>query len=129
MSDFDPKSDFQFDPKFIQGIEMLRRTGMSKFRIGYTDEKEDGPPVIWHATATYIRNRKRPIHEVAAALDPVEATMRLCEMLIDGGVCTHCKQLTIFYYEGPVDPGVLLESMGCVYAWDPELKTFRRGCE
>lgn len=120
-------AEFTMDPKFIQGIELLRHTGMSNFRIGFTDE-DDGPPIVWHATATYARSKKT-WHEVAGALEPVEAVMRLCEKLIDGGQCQHCRQLTIFYYDEPVDPGVFLESMGCVYAWDPELKTFRRGCE
>lgn len=119
-------SDFNLDPKFMQGVQLLSRTGMRNFRIGFTDD-DDGPPIIWHATATYVR--KGSIYEAAAALDPVEAVMRLCEKLIDGGECQHCHQPTIFYYDESVDPGVLLESMGCVYAWDPELKTFRRGCE
>lgn len=56
--------------------------------------------------------------------------MRLCEQLIDGGTCAHCYQLTIFDEnpsDGPFDD--LLSMMGCVYAWDPELSTFRRSCE
>ena len=111
------------DPKFLQGIDLLRRTGMTSFRVGHTDEEEDAPPVIWHCTGTW-----RKAIECAAALDPTEALMRLCERVIDGGLCTHCKQLTIFIHD-VVDPGEALEMMGCVYAWDPELLTFRRGCE
>jgi hypothetical protein len=120
--------DFTLDHKFLSGIDLLRRTGMSNFRIGFTDE-EDGPPVIWHATAAYVLRLETTKYEVAAALDPVEAVMRLCEKIVDGGLCTHCNQNTIFYYEEPVNPGIFLEKLGCVYAWDPELKIFRRGCE
>ena len=109
-------------PKFIGGIEMLKRTGMTNFRIGYSHD-DDGPPVIWHVTGTW-----RKASECAAAGDPVEAVMRLCELVVDGGQCSHCTKPTILVHDS-VDPGQMLESMGCVYAWDPELKTFRRGCE
>jgi hypothetical protein len=112
---------FSLDPKFVAGVEMLRRTGMTHFRIGYTDD-DDGPPIVWHCTASWGTR-----HEADASLDPVEALMRLCERAIDGGSCTHCGTPTIFVHD-LVDPGGLT-SMGCVYAWDPELKTFRRGCE
>lgn len=111
------------DPKFIAGVELLRRTGAMTFRCGYTDTS-DGDPVIWHATCTWISQR-----EADAALNPVEAVMRLCERVIDGGMCTHCKKSTIFIHD-VIDPGPMLESLGgCIYAWDPELRVFRRGCE
>ena len=56
--------------------------------------------------------------------------IRLCEQVIDGGLCTHCKRRTIFDAE-PSDTVFddALVAMGCVYAWDPELATFRRSCE
>jgi len=112
-------------PKMLAGVDMLRRTGLQTYRVGYSDE-DDGPPVVWYAVGQWTGNRA----EAAGALDPVTATMRLCEQVIDGGLCTHCKQLTIFD-DNPGDSpfDTLLDAMGCVYAWDPELSTFRRGCE
>lgn len=109
-------------------------TGMRSFRIGHSDEHEDGKPVIWHATATYRRQRETYFttnHEVDAALDPVQAVLRLCERLVDGGLCQHCGKGTVFLAE---TEDTFVESMtkvldGCLYAWDPEMKTFRRGCE
>lgn len=115
---------FQLDPKFIGGVELIRRTGARDFRIGWSPE-EDGPPTVWYAVATYDAGA-----EAAAALDPVKAVMRLCEQLVDGGICRHCHQQSIFDDnpgDSPFDS--LLGMLGCVYAWDPELSTFRRSCE
>jgi hypothetical protein len=112
-------------PKMLAAVQLLRRTGMQTYRIGYSDEG-DGPPIVWYAVAEWTGDRA----EAAAALDPTTATLRLCEQVIDGGQCTHCKRLTIFDdnpQDSPFD--ALLDAMGCVYAWDPELSTFRRGCE
>jgi hypothetical protein len=112
-------------PRLLAGIDMLRRTGLQTYRVGCSHEDEE-PPVVWYAVGQWVGNRA----EAAAALDPVTATMRLCEQVIDGGECTHCKRLTIFDDnpgDSPFDD--LLSAMGCVYAWDPELSTFRRGCE
>jgi hypothetical protein len=105
-------------------VTLLQRTGALDFQCGYTPE----PRVpVWYAVCGW----RRPggvVHEAAGGLDPVTAVMRLCEQVIDGGVCQHCDRRTIF----DAGPGLGwdgLESLGCVYAWDPELKVFRRGCE
>lgn len=120
------------DPRFVAVVDMLGRTGARDFRIGYTPA-EDGTPVVWYATASWKQpveagklGLPRTVHEAAAAMDPLAAVFRLAEAVIDGGVCTHCGRPTIF--DPTAEPGVL-EAMGCVYAWDPELATFRRGCE
>lgn len=112
-------------PKYLAAMDLLGRTGMQTYRIGYSDE-DQGPPVVWYAVGEWLGNKA----EAAGALDPVTATLRLCERVIDGGLCTHCRQQTIFD-DNPQDTAfdALLDAMGCVYAWDPELKTFRRGCE
>jgi len=117
-------NNFQLDPKFMAGVALIGRTGAKNFRVGYSDPDE-GEPTVWYAAAGYDRGG-----EAGAALNPVKAVMRLCEQLIDGGTCTHCHQLTIFD-ENPGDSPFdsLLGMMGCVYAWDPELATFRRSCE
>lgn len=109
------------DPRFLAGIEMLNRTGAKTFRVGYTPE-EDGSPVVWYACAEWSYGA-----DAAASLSPLYAVLRLCEQVIDGGECAHCGRLTIFEYE--IDGGPFLNAMGCVYAYDPELKTFRRNCE
>jgi hypothetical protein len=134
----DPDVEPLFEsPKLLAAVKLLERTGARNYRVGYSDP-EDGDPVVWYAVATWrIGTDGRPIakggrerHEAGGGLGPVSATMRLCEQVIDGGLCTHCKQLTIFDDnpgDSPFDD--LLDVMGCVYAWDPELSTFRRGCE
>jgi hypothetical protein len=130
-------ADPMLDPRFIAGVQMLERTGARDFRVGYTDPDE-GEPVVWYATCRWqIGTDGRPIakggrarHEAAGAMNGLDAVMRLCERVIDGGTCAHCGQHTIFD-DNPTDSpfDALLEALGCVYAWDPELATFRRGCE
>jgi hypothetical protein len=115
------------DDRMAAGVAMLGRTGAQTFRVGYSAE-DDGDPVVWYAVAQWVGNRA----EAAGALDPVTAVMRLCEQVIDGGMCAHCHRPTIFDPEGPLPPNPMddaLAAMGCVYAWDPELRTFRRSCE
>ena len=108
------------DPRFIAGVDLLRRTGAKTFRVGYTDE-DHGPPVVWYAVAEWTQGE-----EADAALDPVTAVLRLCERVIDGGECQHCHRRTIFVADTDTE---LFDLVGCVYAWDPELSTFRRSCE
>lgn len=122
------------DPRLLAGVHMLERTGARGVRIGFTDEEAEGEPVVWHATATWHVNAQglpiarggRLQHEAAGALHPVTAVMRLCELVVDGRRCAHCTRPTIFTPD--VVPGIL-DEMGCVYSYDPELQTFRRGCE
>jgi hypothetical protein len=114
-------TDPTLDPRFIAGVQLLERTGAQTFRIGWSDEG-DGPPIVYYAVAQWVGNRA----EAAGALHPVAAVLRLCEKVIDGGACTHCHRLTIFVEDTDTE---LLDQMGCVYAWDPELETFRRSCE
>jgi hypothetical protein len=129
-------TDIPLSPKFTAGIDLLRRTGVSSFRVGWTDAEEDGDPVIFHATGTWGRahyglnlqrvSKKGVVHECAAGMNPEIAVLRLCEQVIDGGECKHCHKPTIFTQD-ETDP--LLERLGCVYAWDSALSVFRRGCD
>jgi hypothetical protein len=127
------KQDPSKDPRFNAALKMLERTGMREFCLGWSDP-EDGPPIVFYARGSWrLSPQGKPLpkggrlsHEAAGALDPVQAVLRLCEQVIDGGECTHCHLPTIFE---PSTNTHLLDLLGCVYAWDPELEVFRRGCE
>jgi hypothetical protein len=113
----DERSDFE-DPRFIPAVDLLRRTGADGFQIRYCDEEE---PVIWMAAAEWGGH-----WEVAASMNPVEAVFRLCDKVIDGGTCIHCHRPAGFVPD--FDP-MPVEELVCWYQWDPENRTFRRGCE
>lgn len=106
--------------KLIAAIDMIRRTGARSVGIRYQDDEQ---PTVWMVVASYADDR----HEVDASLSPVRAALRLCERLVDGGVCKHCGRPT------GLEPDSLetmpLDRAFCWYQYDPELKTFRRGCE
>lgn len=107
------------DPRMLAAIELLRRTGMRQFQVRYDDDEE---PVVWMAVAVYDEGR----FDVGAGASPVLAVFRLCDQLIDGGTCTHCGRPTGF---SPDTRQLPLAITICWYQWDPELQTFRRGCE
>lgn len=110
------------DARLLAGVDMLRRTGAADFQLRYSDDVQ---PVVWMAIATWQRDG-RLVQEVGAALDPLCAVLRLCEEVIDGGHCQHCQRATGFEPDSIEDmPG---DDTLCWYQWDPELKTFRRGC-
>lgn len=112
--------------KIVAAIDLIRRTGASQVQIRHTD---DGEPEIWMVVAIY--NGKNPFKtdgiEIAASTTALNAALNLCEKLIDGGKCTHCKK------PSALEPNSLLrmpfDNKICWYQYDPELKTFRRGCE
>jgi hypothetical protein len=108
--------------EFTAGAELLAHTGMRSMQIRYQDELE---PIIWMVVAEHERDGK-PHYSVCADLNPVMAMMRLCEMLVDGGTCTHCHRVTMFVVPGQ---GSMLGEALCHYEYDPELKKFRRDCE
>lgn len=116
------------DPRFTAAVKLIERTGAKQFRVGYSDP-EDGEPTVWYALATYKRPEGVPVWKLradaAAALDPLQAVLRLCERLIDGGQCNHCGQRTIFSANSDT---LGLQAMGCVYSWDPVKEEYRRGC-
>lgn len=132
------RPDYTLDPRFIAGVKLLERSGAREFRIGWSDP-DDGDPTVWYAYARWqvdlqtgrpVARWGRAYHEAMAAIDPVEAVMRLCEKMVDGGICTHCDRMTVF--SPNVDPQleeITAVAAGCLYGWDPELETFRRGCE
>lgn len=116
------------DPRAMAGVDMIRRTGATQFQIRFSDDEE---PVVWIANASYDRpnpftGRPGTRWETASGMDPTTAIMRLCEQLMDGGECQHCHRPTGF---SPDMDALPLDDLGCWYQFDPELATFRRGCE
>lgn len=99
-------------------VALVGRTGAQDLTIGYSEEHE---PPVWFAAASY-----RQGHEAGGAMTPLKAVLRLLDALVDGGQCAHCKRPTGVVVELGAMP---LADVFCWYQYDPELKTFRRGCE
>lgn len=112
-------SERENDPRLTAGVDLVRRCGAKEIDIRFCEETT---PVVWMAVATFSRQR----WEVAAGHDPLDAVLRLCDQLLDGGECKHCHRITGCVWD--VQPMPLSDAV-CWYQWDPELKTFRRGCE
>lgn len=120
------------DPKLIAACDMLRRTGAAEIQIRYSDDEK---PVVWFAVALYragggLPQPTGPVNtwETAAGHGPVEALLRLCERVVDGGTCAHCGRPSMFHADLD-DAPTPLDPLFCSYEWDPELSTFRRSCE
>lgn len=120
------------DPRLAPGIALLGRTGALSFAIRYQDDEE---PTVWLAIASYnVKNGRpapegTPYWEVDAGHDPTEAVLRLCARMIDGGQCAHCHRPSGFHDDITAPTNTVLDQALCWYQWDPELATFRRGCE
>jgi hypothetical protein len=109
------------DPRLPAAVQLLERTGSHQFVLRYCEEgKAQGEPVIWAALARWNRH-----WEMGAATTPAEAVFRLCDEVIAGGQCEHCRRPTGFSPD--LDP-LPMDQFVCWYQWDPELRTFRRGC-
>lgn len=105
------------DPRLPAAVDLLGRTGAEQFVIRYCDEDV---PIVWIAQARWHGH-----WEIAAAKQPLGAVFALCDLVIDGGKCAHCQRPTGF---APDLDAMPLEPFVCWQQWDPELKTFRRGC-
>jgi hypothetical protein len=123
------------DPRMTAGIDLLRRTGQRSFQLRYSDDEQ---PVVWMAVGEYgLDEHNRPVktggethHEVAAALHPVSAVLRLLELVLDGGQCVHCNRPTgIFPEREPPTISALMEAAICWYVFDADSASFVRGCE
>lgn len=115
-------SELPYGAKLLAGVELISHTGAATFQLRYSDDEE---PVVWTAVASYV-SKGPPRWECAGALDPETAVLRLCEELIDGGQCTHCKRSTGFSAKGDQDgfwPEVI-----CWYLWNPKTEKFERSC-
>lgn len=104
--------------------DMLGRTGIKQLQIRYSDDEE---PTVWFAVGKWPAKSGGEGYETASAMEPLRAVLRLCEQAMDGGQCQHCHRPSGFEPDSiatmPVDQLI------CWYQYDPELRTFRRGCE
>lgn len=122
------------DPRFTAALDLLRRTGAQSFQIRYQDDEQ---PVVWMAVVEHLVGPdRRPVPaseggamvwEVDAGHTPLEAVLRLCARLVDGGYCVHCHRGTAFAETH--DETTFADELICWTQYDPELKTFRRACE
>ena len=112
--------------KLQAAFKYLRATGASRIALRSSDNEQ---PVIWIVLAEYPK--KNPLlaneTEVEAALEPLDAALRLCERLTDGSSCSHCNRRAAF--EANSLARMPYDRMLCWYQYDPEMKVFRRGCE
>lgn len=126
------------DPRLPAAVALLGRIGAQQTDIRYSEPDTPGDgPTVWLAIASYLLDPDghptddptgRPGWEAAAGHDPLDALLRLCEQTVDGGTCTGCGRPTVFVPDLEVVTADLLDAMGCVTRWDPELSTFRRSC-
>lgn len=114
------------DPRFTAAIKMLERTGISSFGLRYQDDQD---PVVWVAVVEYSAEKTPHTNgaEAAGAMTPLQAVLRLCEQVMDGGECAHCHRVCAV--ETDWRNKMPLEDVVCWYVYDPETKAFRRGCE
>lgn len=119
------------DPRYIAAIDLVRRNGAKEIQLRYDDEQN---PIVWVAVAGFSvidgkigQRGKINAHQVGAGLTPLNSVFSLCHACLDRhGFCAHCGRNTMFdeiFEEHPT------QNFYCWYQWDPELQTFRRGCE
>lgn len=124
------KEDIE-DPRLTAGIMLLGNSGSRSFQLRFSDDED---PVVWIAVAEYFLNDSgRPVakggkqtFETAAGMTPVKAVLRLCDQVMDGGLCLHCHKPTGVTDEWRGD--MPLGEVICWYRYDPETEKFRRGC-
>ena len=130
------------DDRLVAGIALLQRTGAHSVSLRHDEPENPKDPVVWMAVIEWnvvplgqgygkpVPEKEEPGergYEVAAALDPVNAVMRLCNQVLDGSAkCVHCQRPAMFDEDFGKAP---LDKLLCWYQWDPETKTFRRSCE
>lgn len=115
-----PKSSFEIDdPRYLAAVDLLRRTGCTSYGVRYSDDEQ---PVVWLAVVGYEGGG----WETAAGHNPVQATMRLCAQVLDGGTCQHCGRMSSF--EARALDRQPLDELVCWYQYDPGRRAYVRGC-
>jgi hypothetical protein len=120
--------DPTLDSRFLAAVQLIERVGSREFQIRYDD---DPAPTVWIALARFQVVTAGPtVHrdhwEAGAAMTPLGAVLRLADQLLDGGTCTHCGRPTGVTHDPDEMPA---GEFVCWYQFDPELATYRRGCE
>lgn len=113
------------EPFFLACVDMIGRSGAKTWELRYSEPEHKGSPVVWVAIAGYTTGGKWA-HLVECSLNPTQAAFKLLEEALDGGTCQHCEKpagITEHFRGMPVPEAI------CWYQFDPELATFRRGCE
>lgn len=126
----DPKAAVH-DPRYVGAIDLVRRNGAREVQLRYDEEQN---PIVWVATAGFSIINGKPssrgkinAYQAGGGLDPLLALFALCRACLDRqGYCRHCNRNTMFDETFEPQP---LEDFYCWYQWDPEMQTFRRGCE
>lgn len=109
----------------LAAVDLLRRNGLTKFELRFSESEEENGPLVWMAIATYTDR-----WEVAAARKPTKAVLRLAAEIVDGAVCTHCSKICGLD-EDNMYPEInrATASVVCWFLYDEKAKAFRRGCE
>jgi hypothetical protein len=120
------------DPRLGAAAKLIGRTGARSFQIRYSDDED---PVVWMAVGEWFMGPDgRPVgkggkqaFEAAAAMNPLQAVLRLLDQVIDGGFCDHCKRPSgvTDHWESKMP----LSDTVCWYVFDPEMEVYRRSCE
>jgi hypothetical protein len=116
-------------PRFVGAVDLLRRCGAQTFRIEYTDP-ENGV-VVWTSVAQFPG-----VVRCAADVDPLAAVHKLCEAVIDGGECAHCRKCAAFEptVEGALEMRESAARFGnpvptCMVTWDEVGQRYAPECQ
>lgn len=92
------------DPRFTAAIDLLRRTGAHEVQIRHSDETgiHDELPVVWTVAVGWnVDGEGAPVPEAeatgmaddaGAAMAPLNAVLRMCAQVVDGGKCAHYQR-------------------------------------
>ena len=108
------------DPQFIAAVTLIGRMGATHFQIRYSS---DPPPTVWMTDARWQNS-----HAATGGMTPLQAALRLLDVVVDGGQCAHCGQRTLVMHDFASELPELVTDV-CWYIYDPEVKVYRRSCE
>lgn len=110
------RTEFGFDEDaLIAGVDLVERCGAKAFEVGHVHDDVPIEQAGWWASAEW-NGRKEFVDKHRG---PVEAVEALARRLLEGGMCTHCRQ-KITLTGGVGDD---------VCRWTRMGRKWRRGCE